>query len=80
MASVMEKQHTKPMEEEQKKKNVVEYNLPESEEEQVKDRYREGEKACIKFFEEKWKWRTNGAETIDQTSEKNRSIKSDQYW
>ena len=31
-----------------KKKNVVVYNLPESEEEQAKDRYKEGEEACKK--------------------------------
>ena len=39
------------MEKVQRKKNVVVYNLPESEEEQARDRYKEDEIACRKIFE-----------------------------
>ena len=39
------------MEKVQRKNNVVVYNLPESEEEQAKDRYKEDEEACRKIFE-----------------------------
>ena len=39
------------MEKVQRKKNVVVYNLPESEEEQARDRYKEDEVACRKIFE-----------------------------
>ena len=39
------------MEKVQRKKNVVIYNLPESEEEQARDRYKEDEIACRKIFE-----------------------------
>ena len=39
------------MEKVQRKKNVVVYNLPESEEEQAKDRYKEDEVSCRKIFE-----------------------------
>ena len=39
------------MEKVQRKENVVVYNLPESEEEQAKDRYKEDEAACRKIFE-----------------------------
>ena len=39
------------MEKVQRKKNLVVYNLPESEEEQAKDRYKEDEVACRKIFE-----------------------------
>ena len=39
------------MEKVQRKKNVVVYNLPESEEEQERDRYKEDEVACRKIFE-----------------------------
>ena len=38
------------MEKVQRKKNVVVYNLPESEE-QARDRYKEDEVACRKIFE-----------------------------
>ena len=41
----------KQMEKVQRKKNVVVYNLPESEEEQARDRYKEDEIACRKIFE-----------------------------
>ena len=37
---------------EQKETNVVVYNLPESEEDQAIDRYKENEKAHRKIFEE----------------------------
>ena len=40
------------MEKVQRKKNVVVYNLPESEEEQARDRYKEDEIACRKIFVE----------------------------
>ena len=39
------------MEKVQRKKNLVVYNLPESEEEQARDRYQEDEIACRKIFE-----------------------------
>ena len=39
------------MEKLRRKKNVVVYNLPESEEEQARDRYKEDELACRKIFE-----------------------------
>ena len=39
------------MEKVQRKKNVLVYNLPESEEEQASDRYKEDEVACRKIFE-----------------------------
>ena len=42
------------------KKNVVVYNLPESEEEQSRDRYNEDELACRKIFE------VMGMENIEQ--------------
>ena len=38
------------MEKVQRKKNVVVYNLPESEEEQARDRYKEDEVACRKYL------------------------------
>ena len=39
------------MEKVQRKKNLEVYNLPESEEEQARDRYKEDEIACRKIFE-----------------------------
>ena len=39
------------MEKVRRKKNLVVYNLPESEEEQARDRYKEDEIACRKIFE-----------------------------
>ena len=39
------------MEREQKKKNVVVYNLPESKREEARERYREDEEACRTIFE-----------------------------
>ena len=39
------------MEKVQRKKNVVVYNLPESEEKQARDRYKEDEVVCRKIFE-----------------------------
>ena len=65
------------MEKVQRKKNVVIYNLPESEEEQAKDKYKEDEVACRKIFE------IMEMENIEQKQLirlGKRSIKSDQYW
>ena len=39
------------MEREQKKKNVVVYNLPESKSEEARERYRDDEEACRTIFE-----------------------------
>ena len=39
------------MEKVQRKENLVIYNLPESEEEQAKNRYKENKVACRKIFE-----------------------------
>ena len=69
---------TEQMEKVQRKKNVVVYNLPESEEEQARDRYKEDEIACRKIFE------VMEMENIEQKQVirlgKERNIISDQYW
>ena len=47
------------MEREQKKKNLVVYNLPESKKEEARERYLEDEEACRIIFEE-------GIEQVEQ--------------
>ena len=58
------------MEKVQRKKNVVVYNLPESEEEQARDRYKEGKVACRKIFEAMEMENVEQKETIHQAGKK----------